>query len=215
MYCFVLYKRDKEIKNIFSEHNSIFNKHNDLCSNCQLHDSICTSNTDKLNTFIDKIKIHDSIISHFELAVLERDVEQNNTIYIFTSEFTLEESDSFKKIMKDNFGKNIIYKYIIPKSAETRFIQKARAWNEENPNVKGKNLLECYKIPDDYIFMTVAVYDALNITDSSVILKVSGGEDKFDTYPYVFKFIDNNEKQHIITKLESLICTKNKVSLWS
>jgi len=173
---FMLRERDVNSK-------SIFDKHSTLCDNCEQHNNKCKEKVDLLNGISDRIKIHSSIIDYANLAKIEKHVPADKTIYIFTSEFKLEE-DMLKEIIKNNFLKNITYKYIIPEKAFGEFKENVKEWEKDGYS-NLKKLLECYVIPDNYAYMTVLAYGTKTINDYDIVIKLTGGEKSAELYPYM------------------------------
>ena len=175
-YIFMLKKRDDKSK-------SIFEKHYSLCCNCLQNNNICKEKVDILNGISDRIKIHNSIINYANLAEIEKNVPPDRIIYVFTSEFKLEE-DMLKEIIKSNFSKNITYKYIIPQKALGEFKENIKEW-EKGGYSNLKKLLECYVIPDNYAYMTVLAYGTKSVNDFDIVIKLTGGEKSAELYPYM------------------------------
>jgi len=89
-----------------------------------------------------------------------------------------------KDIIKNNFVKNITYKYIIPQKALGEFKENVKEWEKDGYN-NLKNLLECYVVPDNYNYMTVLAYGTKTINDYDIVIKLTGGEKSAELYPYM------------------------------
>jgi len=188
----MLKKRDDNSKSIFSQHSSLCGKHSSLCDNCLQNNNMCKEKVDILNGLSDRLKIHSSIIDYASLADIEKNVPNGKIIYIFTSEFKLEE-EMLKEIIKNNFAKNITYKYIIPQRVLGEFKENVKEWEREGYSNLRK-LLECYVVPDNYSYMTVLAYGTKKINNYDIVIKLTGGETSAKLYPYMILLDKDDDK---------------------
>ncbi|GHV09575.1 hypothetical protein FACS1894162_0370 [Bacteroidia bacterium] len=161
---------------------------------------------------------HNSLISYQELERIEEGVQPKEEIFIFTSEFKLDQDKKFEKnVILKNFKEQVKYTYIIPDDPATisTFKELAQSWVNQDGNIKDQHLLKAYKIDSKWIYMTIAIYNAKKARD--IIVKFPSGTFDKSKYPFIFRLSpdDDTNKKRFYNALSVYIKEENKITdLW-
>ena len=163
--------------------------------------------------------VHQSLTTYQGLKDIEKDSQNNSEIFIFSSEFRLDEDENFKEeVIFKNFDKNVKYTYFIPNDdvITDTFKNIVSEWIKSKPTIKTNSLITAYKVDPKLVYMTICIYNATN-QNREVLVKFPSGNYDESKYPFIFRLAndDRTQKEKFYNALRKHINDDSKLFLWA